>query len=148
MRCQPRLPPRRKGANWNAPSRQKTVALPMCVTTGTGEAKNRAFCGVTAAPPVNSVRRAAPAMTGMRLRKIKAAGTGHWARGRRTVAGAGSTTAVLLVEFIVNPLLDRPVRCTAYTLCVTVGVPCTLVKQGRSGRPGKAVWMAGQAEAG
>ena len=32
----------------------------MCVTTGTGEAKNRAFWAVMAAPPVSSVSRAAP----------------------------------------------------------------------------------------
>ena len=30
------------------------MTLTMWITTGTGEAKNRAFCGVMAAPPVSS----------------------------------------------------------------------------------------------
>ncbi len=59
----------------------------MCVTTGMGEAKNRAFCGVTFAPPVSSVSRAAPAITGMRLRTIKATGTAHFVRRFRICGG-------------------------------------------------------------
>ena len=64
-RCQPRLP-RSDGTNWNAPSRQYTVAPTMWAITGIGEAKKRALSAVTV-PPVRSLRRKAPPSTGMRL---------------------------------------------------------------------------------
>jgi hypothetical protein len=75
-----------------------------------GEAKKRAFRGVMSAPPVSSVRRTDPAITGIRLRKIKAAGTSHGFRDTRPAAGRWLpaartvTTAVFLVAFTGNPL--------------------------------------------
>ena len=69
----------------------------MWVTTGTGEAKNRAFWAVMAAPPVSSVSRAAPAITGMRLRRINPAGTGHW--GRRRTRGTGALLACVVTAW-------------------------------------------------
>ncbi|MCY1246339.1 hypothetical protein D9M72_595670 [compost metagenome] len=64
------------------------MTLTMCVTTGTGDAKKRAFCGVTAAPDDSSASRSAPKITGMRLSRISPAGTGQRSRGRRTDVAA------------------------------------------------------------
>ncbi len=95
------------------------VTLTMWMTTGTGEAKNRAFCGVMAAPPVSSVSRAAPAITGIRLRRIRAAGTGHCGPGRLTDWWAilGLVVIGLVLESGgVRRTPDGPnARCTGYT---------------------------------
>lgn len=74
----PAEPARRKpGANWKAPRMEYRLTLRMCSTTGRGDAKNRAFSGVTSAPPVNSAMRTAPAINGTALSTISAAGTSH-----------------------------------------------------------------------
>ena len=66
-RCQPGRRRRNPGANWNAPRMAYTAALTICSTTGRGDAKNRALAGVISAPPASSVRRKAPAASGMAL---------------------------------------------------------------------------------
>jgi hypothetical protein len=49
----------------------------MWISTGMGESKNLWLAAVTAAPPVISANRTAPKNTGMRLMKIREAGTSH-----------------------------------------------------------------------
>ncbi len=76
MRCQLRLT-RRAGTNWNAPSRQYTVAPAMWAITGSDEAKKRALSGVIAPPPVSWLRRNMPAITGMRLSRMRPVAASH-----------------------------------------------------------------------
>jgi hypothetical protein len=58
----------------------------MCVTTGTGDAKNRAFSGVTSTPAAIPPRRTAPATTGTMLRTIRETGTSQSALGEEVIA--------------------------------------------------------------
>ena len=74
MRCQLGLPRRSDGTNCRAPSRLYRVTLTMCTVTGIGEATNRALFAVISGPPISSVRRTAPARTGMRLSTISPTG--------------------------------------------------------------------------
>jgi hypothetical protein len=81
------------------------VTLTTWVTTGKGELKNLSFLGVMSAPPVNSVRRAPPAIKGMSVRAIRPAGTIQRFRGaprgpgRLFPAGLGVSVAAFLVAF-------------------------------------------------
>src|SRR5438552_8962638 len=78
MRCQLGRPRRSDGTNCSAPSRLYTVTLTMCTVTGMGEATNRALFALISGPPISSVRRTEPAMTGMRLSAISPIGGSHW----------------------------------------------------------------------
>jgi hypothetical protein len=89
------------------------VTLTIWTTTGAGEAKNRAFCGVMAAPPTSSDIRDAPAATGMRLRRISAAGTAH-EDPRLGLGRLEGWRAMLGLVVIAGPQFRR---CTAYTCC-------------------------------
>ncbi|GII64583.1 hypothetical protein Skr01_46680 [Sphaerisporangium krabiense] len=64
------------------------MAPTMCNTTGRGTAKNRAFSGVTAAPPISPSSRTAPMMTGTADSRISPAGTRHCPRSRAAPARA------------------------------------------------------------
>ncbi|GGL15790.1 hypothetical protein Sme01_21180 [Sphaerisporangium melleum] len=66
------------------------MTLTMCSTTGSGEAKYRALSAVTAAPPISSLRRIAPATTGTRLSATSPAGTHHPAPRADRPAEAGA----------------------------------------------------------
>src|SRR5947209_19571069 len=77
-RCQLDLPRRSDGTNCSAPSRLYTVTLTMCTVTGMGEATNRALFAVISGPPISSVRRTDPAMTGIRLSAISPIGASDW----------------------------------------------------------------------
>ena len=61
--------------NWKGPSTQYTLAVMMCTTTGTGEAKNRALSGVMRAPTANVATSSAPALTGTTLMRTRLVGT-------------------------------------------------------------------------
>ena len=81
-RCQPGRRRRKPGRNWKAPSTQYT-ARRRCAARPAGHAKNRAFSGVTAAPPASSPAGSPPPATGP-----GSAGSGRpgcatrvWARG-------------------------------------------------------------------
>ena len=78
MRSQLGRPRRSEGTNCSAPSRLYNVTLTMCTVTGMGEAKNRALFAVISGLPISSVRRTAPARTGMRLSAINPTGASHW----------------------------------------------------------------------
>ena len=79
-----------------------------------GESKNLWLAGVTSDPPVSSARRAVPKNTGMRLTKIKAAGTSQRPRALRGALGLSlvsvpiTTVAVFLLAFISNPSVNGP----------------------------------------
>ena len=55
----------------------------MCSTTGIGCAKNRAFAGVTSAPPASCASLAVPAIAGTRLNRISSVGIHHSDRRER-----------------------------------------------------------------
>jgi len=59
-------------------SRRRIAKTASTMLASIAEPKNRAFFAVISAPPVSSVRRNAPARTGMRLSTISPAGTSHW----------------------------------------------------------------------
>ena len=52
--------------------------LTMCTVTGMGEATKRALFAVISGLPISSLRRNAPARTGMRLSAIRPTGGSHW----------------------------------------------------------------------
>src|SRR4051794_135955 len=107
MRCQLGLPRRSDGTNWNAPSRLYRVTLTMCTVTGIGEATNRALFAVISGAPISSVRRTAPATTGMRLSTISPTVGSHWVAafglgwpGRLVLSNAGMLAATsVMVRF-------------------------------------------------
>ena len=102
------------------------VTLTIWTTTGTGEAKNLAFCGVTEAPPASSAIRDAPAITGMRLRRIRAAGTAHEGPRRGRVRLVGSR---MLLGFAVMAWSSVQVVYGVHLVGPTLGVRRTLVKR-------------------
>src|SRR6266568_3963974 len=101
MRCQLGLPRRSDGTNCSAPSRLYTLTLTMWTMTGIGEATNRALFAVISGPPINSVRRTAPARTGMRLSTIRPTGGSH--RGAAFVLrGPGRLVLSTVVGWVVG----------------------------------------------
>ena len=116
----------------------------MCTVTGMGEATNLALFEVISGLPSSSVRRAAPAMTGMRLSTISPTGGSHWlaalalcGAGRLLLGNPGMLAATVLSDQLAAALGD-PARVNVWMIAVAVLALAALAAAGH--------WWLGRGE--